>query len=181
MLRNLKAFLIFLALTLVISGPAFAQDAKLIEAAKKEGGKVVLYGSLESDTVEAVRKAFQKKTGIEAEYWRASATKVMDRALSEYRAGRPLFDVILTNDNPLQIMQKQGVFARYESPSAKDFPKDAIDPNLGARYRNVIIGIVYNKGVIKSADAPKSLEDLLKPQYKGKLVMPDPTQHTTTT
>ncbi|MBI2997598.1 MAG: extracellular solute-binding protein [Deltaproteobacteria bacterium] len=145
------------------------------------GGKVVLYGSLESDTVEAVRKAFQKKTGIEAEYWRASATKVMDRALSEYRAGRPLFDVILTNDNPLQIMQKQGVFAKYESPSAKDFPKDAIDPNLGPRYRNVIVGVVYNKGVIKSADAPKSLEDLLKPQYKGKLVMPDPTQHTTTT
>jgi len=27
----------------------------------------------------------RKKTGIEVDYWRASATKVMDRALSEYR------------------------------------------------------------------------------------------------
>jgi iron(III) transport system substrate-binding protein len=105
----------------------------------------------------------------------------MDRALSEYRAGRPLFDVIVTNDNPMQIMFKQGLFQKYDSPTAKDFPKDAIDPNLGPRYRNVIIGVLYNKDIIKPADAPKSLEDLVKPQYKGKLVMPDPTQHTTTT
>ena len=27
---------------------------------------------------------------------------------------------------------------------------------------------------------PKSLEDLVKPQYKGKVVVPDPSQHTTT-
>jgi iron(III) transport system substrate-binding protein len=162
------------------AAPASGQDAKLIEAAKKEG-KVVVYGSLESDTVEAIKKAFQKKTSIEMEYWRASATKVMDRAVSEYRAGRPLFDLILTNDNPQQIMFKQGIFAKYDSPSAKDFPKDAIDPNLGPRYRNVIIGVVYNKSVIKPSDAPKSLEDLVNPKYKGKLVMPDPTQHTTTT
>src|SRR3989338_128997 len=180
MIQNFRSFLTLMGLVLFIALPAFGQDAKLIEAAKKEG-KVVAYGSLESDTVEAVRKAFQKKTGIEAEYWRASATKVMDRALTEYRAGRPFFDVILTNDNPLQIMQKGGIFAKYDSPSAKEFSKDAIDPNLGPRYRNVIVGVVYNKSVIKPADAPKSLEDLLKPQYKGKLVMPDPTQHTTTT
>ncbi len=159
---------------------AFSQDAKLVEAAKKEG-KVVAYGSLESDAADAVMKAFQKKTGIQAEYWRASATKVMDRAMSEYRAGRPLFDVILINANPLQIMQRAGVFAKYNSPSAKEYPKDAVDPNLGPRYRNVIVGIIYNKSVIKPSDAPKSLEDLLKPQYRGKLVMPDPTQHTTTT
>ena len=73
------------------------------------------------------------------------------------------------------------MFAKYDSPTAKEYPKDAIDPNLGPRYRNVIIGVVYNKDAIKPADAPKSLEDLVKPQYKGKLVMPDPTQHTTTT
>jgi len=101
--------------------------------------------------------------------------------LSEYRAGKPLFDVILTNDNPMQIMFRQGLFAKYLSPTAKDFPKDAIDPNLGPRYRNVIIGVVYNKSIISPADAPKTLEDLVNPKYRGKLVMPDPTQHTTTT
>jgi iron(III) transport system substrate-binding protein len=165
---------------LLVAGTVQAQDAKMIEAAKKEG-KAVVYGSLESDSANAIFDGFRKKTGVAVEYWRASATKVMDRALSEYRAGRPLFDVILTNDNPMQIMFKEGIFAKYESPSAKDFPSNAVDPNLGPRYRNVVIGIVYNKSAVKEADAPKSLEDLVKPQYRGKLVMPDPTQHTTTT
>ena len=169
----------FLASAFLSSAVVYSQSASL-EAGKKEG-KAVVYGSLESDSADTVFNAFKKKTGIEVEYWRASATKVMDRALSEYRAGKPLFDIILTNDNPMQIMFKQGLFAKYDSPTAKDFPKDAIDPNLGPRYRNVIIGVVYNKNMIKPADAPKSLEDLVKPQYKGKLVMPDPTQHTTTT
>jgi iron(III) transport system substrate-binding protein len=161
------------------TAPVYSQSAGLVEAGKKEG-KAVVYGSLESDSAAAIFDAFKKKTGIEVEYWRASATKVMDRALSEYRAGRPLFDIILTNDNPMQIMFKEGIFAKYDSPSAKDFTKESIDPNLGPRYRNVVIGVVYNKSSI-GADAPKSLEDLVKPQYRGKIVMPDPTQHTTTT
>ncbi|MEK7334606.1 MAG: extracellular solute-binding protein, partial [Candidatus Binatota bacterium] len=171
------------SLTLVhfLAMAAFAQDAKLVELAKKEGGKVVIYGSLENDTVDAVSKALKKKTGLEVEFWRGSATKVMDRVVSEYRAGKPLSDVVLTNDAPMRIMQQEGSFAKYDSPSAKGFPKEVIDPNLGPRYRNVIIGIVYHTGVVKPADAPKSLEDLLKPQFRGKLVMPDPSQHTTTT
>lgn len=178
--KNINLLALLMASLLLSAAPVFSQDAKLIAAGKKEG-KAVIYGSLESDSAETVFNVFKKKTGIDVEYWRASATKVMDRALSEYRAGKPLFDIILTNDNPMQIMFKEGIFAKYDSPSAKDFTKDSIDPNLGPRYRNVIIGVVYNKDVVKPADAPKTLEDLVKPQYRGKLVMPDPTQHTTTT
>lgn len=180
MLRKIYFFILLLAA--VIFGPttAHSQSASLVAAGKKEG-KAVVYGSLESDSADKAFSTFKSKTGIEVDYWRASATKVMDRGLSEFRAGKPLFDIILTNDNPMQIMFKEGVFAKYDSPSAKEFTKESIDPNLGPRYRNVVIGVVYNKDVVKPADAPKSLEDLVKPQYRGKLVMPDPTQHTTTT
>jgi len=161
--------------------PALGQDARAIEAAKNEGGKVVVYGALEGDTMDAIKKAFQKKTGIELEYWRASATKVMDRALSEHRAGKSLFDVMSINSNLMSSMVKEGIFSRYKSPRAKEFPQQVIHPYLGPRYFNVLVGIVYNKNVVRNVDAPKSLEDLVKPQYKEKLVMPDPTQHTTTT
>ena len=180
MFKHLVFFFVVTAGAAIGVAPAFSQSSSLVEAGKKEG-KAVVYGSLESDSAGAIFAEFKKKTGIEVEYWRASATKVMDRALSEYRAGRPLFDIILTNDNPMRIMLKEGIFAKYDTPSAKDFPKDAVDPQLGPRYRNVIIGVVYNTKAISAADAPKSLEDLVKPQFRGKLVMPDPTQHTTTT
>ena len=162
------------------ASPVAAQDAKLIDLAKKESGKIIAYGSLESNTVEPIIEAFNKKTGLTVEYSRASATKVMDRALAEVRAGKPAFDVMVNNSGAIYVMKKEGLFAKYISPSASAFPKDVIDPDLGPIYRNTPIGIIYNRGEIKPSDAPKSLEDLLSPKYKGKLVMPDPTQHTTT-
>jgi hypothetical protein len=68
----------------------------LIEAAKKEGGKVVVYGSLQDNSMEPIGNAFQAKTGLELNYWRGTATKVMDRALVEHRSGKPLYDAVLT-------------------------------------------------------------------------------------
>ena len=159
---------------------AFGQDAKLIGAAKKEGGKVVAYGSLEADVLEPSKKVFEKKTGLTLEYWRASATKVMDRAVNEYRAGKPLFDVLFIPSNEARFLLKDGMMVKYLSPAAKDFPKEAIDPDIGVIHRRAIIGVAYHKGIIKPADAPKSLEELVNPKYKGKLTMPDPTQHSTT-
>ena len=158
----------------------FGQDSKLVDAAKREGGKVVIYGSLENDTMDLIAAALKKKTGLDVDYWREAANKVTDRVANESRAGRPLFDVVLTTDATMQIIQKNGFLAKYDSPSAHAFPKEVIDPNLGPSYRKTLIGIVYNTGIIKPADAPKSLEDLTKPQYKGKVVIPDASQHTTT-
>src|SRR4051812_13138221 len=172
---------ITLIFVIMISRSAQAQDAKLIEAAKKEGGKVVVYSSMESSISDGIAAGFKKKTGMEMDYWRGSSTKVLDRALSEHRAGKPLFDVAITIADPMFLMQSEGLFTKYDSPSAADFPKALIDPNLGPNYRTLLIGIVYNKDSIKPADAPKWFEDLVKPQFRGKVIMPDPTQHTTTT
>jgi iron(III) transport system substrate-binding protein len=160
---------------------ALAQDAKLIEAAKKEGGKVVVYTTMESFTADAIKAAFEKKTGIQVEYWRGGITDIMTRALSEYRVGKPGFDVIGVPGDHMQLMAKEGALVKYDSPSLKGFPKDAIDPLLGPRYRNILFGVIYNKDYIKASEAPKTLEDAVKPEYRGKLVMPHPINHTTTT
>ncbi len=160
--------------------PGVAQDKSLIEGAKKEGGKVVVYGSIENDTMDLIAAPFKKKTGIDIEYWRAASTKVMDRVLNETRTGRPLYDVVLTTTPPMEFMFNEGGLALYDSPSAKFFPKEVVHPKLGPQYRNAVIGIIFHSGIIKPADAPKSLEDLLKPQYRGKVVMPDASRHTTT-
>lgn len=175
---SMRTFMILVSL--VFAGPSMAQDAKLIEAAKKEGGKVVLYGSLETPVVDAVIAAFRKKTGLNAEYWRASAMSVMNRSMGEYRAGNPLYDVVLNNSDPLLIMANEGMIAKYDSPTAVKYPKDQIDARLGPISRYGIVGVLYHKGLVKPEDAPKSIEDLVNPKYKGMVVMADPTLHVTT-
>ena len=177
---NVRRLFLFAALSLFLGVPAWPQEYKPSEAARKDG-KVIVYGSLEDEQFTRIKNNFEKKTGITIDYWRASNAKILDRAITEHRARKPLFDVILNNEDPMQIMLQEGILAKFDSPTIKNFSKDAIHPELGVRYRNVIIGIVYNSVVVKPAEAPRSLDDLVKPQYRGKLVMPDPTQHSLTT
>jgi iron(III) transport system substrate-binding protein len=179
-MRRMSASLVGLLL-IVFTQTAAAQTSQLIEAAKKEGGKVILYTSMETFTADALKKAFETKTGLQMEYWRGGSTEVIDRVLGEHRVGKPLFDAVATTGDHMHLMFKEGAFTKYESPSLKGFAKDAIDPNLGARYRNILYGVIYNKAGIKASEAPKTLEDIVKPEYRGKLVMPHPVNHTLTT
>jgi len=171
-----KALPVLLALA---CGSAMAQDK--VEAAKKEG-KVVIYGSLESGIMDEIEKAFTARYGIPIEYFRASSNKTLDRVLTESRAGRVQSDVVVTNRGPMQLLKKEHMFARYVSPESRNFPDAVKDPDgmLSPIYRMVIVGILYNTKLVKPEEAPKSLEDLLKPRFQGKWVMPDPSRHFTT-
>ena len=163
----------------LVCGSAMAQDK--VAAAKQEG-RVVIYGSLETGIMDAVEKAFSAKYGIPIEYFRASSNKTLDRVLTEKRADRVQSDVVVTNRGPMLLLKKEGAFARYVSPESKNFPDDVKDPDgmLSPIYREVIIGILYNTKLVKPQDAPKSLEDLTTPKWRGKWTMPDPSRHFTT-
>jgi iron(III) transport system substrate-binding protein len=167
-MRWLPAFLVVL-----LAGTAFAQDAKLIVEGKKEG-KVVIYGSMETDIFDGIQKTFEKKTGIAVEYWRAAGATVLERASSERKANKVGYDLVLNNAGPMEILLAEGALAKYDSPLAKNFPPEFVHPQLGPSYRTSIVGMVYNKSILAPEKAPKALEDLLKPEYRGKLAFPDP-------
>jgi iron(III) transport system substrate-binding protein len=158
---------------LYLPSSLFAQDAKLVAEGKKEG-KVVIYGSMETDIFEGIKIAFEKKTGIGVDYWRAAGATVLERASSEKRANKVMYDLVLNNAGPMEILLAEGALAKYDSPLAKNFAPNLVHPQLGPSYRTSIVGIVYNKSIISPDKAPKSLEDLLKPEFRGKLAFADP-------
>lgn len=169
------------ALTFFLSpSPAHGQSKELIQAAKREG-MVQGYGTLQNETVIKIMKVFKRRYGIEGRYFKGSTTSVMDRALTEYRAGKVSYDVVITSVNPMNLMKEQGLFTAYVSPSSKEFDKEVVDSFFGPRYRNTAIGIVYNTQEIKLEEVPKSYEDLLDPKWKGKITTGDPSRHTTMT
>jgi hypothetical protein len=51
----LRLILSLLFLFFLLQPPAFGQSASVIEEARKEGGKVVAYGSLESEAFDAIK------------------------------------------------------------------------------------------------------------------------------
>jgi len=74
MFKRISRVMVSLSAVILTAATAYSQSANLIAAGKKEG-KAVVYGSLESDSADTAFGRFKKKTGIEVDYWRASATK----------------------------------------------------------------------------------------------------------
>lgn len=169
------------ALLLALAVPPVRGQSDLVAAAKKEG-RLVVYGSMESDIFDVVQKIFEGQYGIKIEYFRAASNVVADRVLTEARAGKPLYDLVLTNRSPMIILKREGVFTKYIAPSYDSFPASSRDPDgvLSPSYRMVVVGILYNTRLVKAEDAPKTLMDLLDPKWKGKIAFPDPMVHTTT-
>jgi iron(III) transport system substrate-binding protein len=166
-------------LVCIASSDAFAQPAN-VDAAKKEG-KVVVYGSVVPQAMDGLHKAFKKKYGIDVEYWRGSSTQVSERALTEWRAGKPGFDVAEGNRGVQLIMKNEGLFTKYIPPASEKFPAHFKEKDgLITPWRVLPISILYNTELVKPGDMPKTFDDLLNPKWTGKISVPDPTRHTTT-
>ena len=181
--RYIKRWLVLVAVVVVgamtFPKEIFAQAGNL-DAAKKEA-KVVVYGSVPPQSMEGLHQAFKKKYGVEVEYWRGSSTQVSERALTEWRAGKPAFDIAEGNRGVQLIMKDEGLFQKFIPPASQKFPdrfkeKDA----LITPWRVLPISMLYNTEMVKSADLPKTFDDLLNPKWTGKISIPDPTRHTTT-
>jgi iron(III) transport system substrate-binding protein len=156
-----------------------AQAQTLIESAQKEG-EVVVYGANLNDTMDPMHRAFEKKYRVSVKYWRGASTAVATRATGEWRSGRPEFDVVQGNRGLQLIMAKEGLFTKHLTPSLEKFPAQFRDPEgLLSPMSFLPIGILYNRELVKSADVPTSLDDLLDPKWRGKIVIPDPAQHAT--
>jgi iron(III) transport system substrate-binding protein len=161
------------------SSKALAQQVNL-EAAKKEG-KVIVYGTVVPQVMKLIQAGFEAKSSVNIEYWRADATKVIDRVLTEWRAGKPGFDMVIGARGPLSLGKGEGVFAKFTPASAAGFPEKFKDKDgqLTA-WRITPVGILINTEQVKSADVPKSWDDLLDPKWQGKISMPDPSRHAST-
>ena len=123
---TLIACLIVLFFIQVQLSSLFGQPVDL-NAAKKEG-KVIVYGTVVPQVMERIDKAFEQKYGIRVDYWRGSATAVLDRATNEWNAGRPGFDVLEAAGAVHFIIKQKGLTAKFIAPSTEKFPAYANMP-----------------------------------------------------
>jgi len=153
---------------------------ELVEAAKKEG-EVMFYGAITVNSSKAIGDAFEKKYGIKLQHWRGDATELINRALAEARAGKPAFDVTLGNEVVMTTLDQKKLFAVFDPPAAKGYPKQFLDPDKRMTpWRVLPYGLNYNHQILKAEEAPKTWEDLLAPKWKGKFGMANPGIHVTT-
>lgn len=153
-----------------------AQDAALIQAAKKEG-KVVWYTSLALPSSTAIAHFFEKKyPGITVEVHRTGSQRVLQRVMQEAGAGIKNADLIHTSDaGHFELLKDKNMLLKYAPQAVSSFP-DGFKDKAGFYYgmRATLSVIAYNPKSIAEKDAPKTWKDLLNPKWSGKEVSAHP-------
>jgi iron(III) transport system substrate-binding protein len=148
---------------------------EMLKAGAKKEGKFVWYTTLTAHKeIAAVFEA--KYPGIRVETYRSGSTDLLRRILSEAESKRNLADVIETTPPTLMVMRDNKLLMPYFSPYLTAFPPDAKeeadkDKVFWTTDRESLIGVGYNRNLMRPAEAPRSFADLLKPQYKGKIAV----------
>lgn len=153
----------------VYMNKAADRDAKMLEAARKEG-QVVVYTSLNTKDSVPIKDVFEKKYGVKVVLWRSSSEKVLQRAVTEARAGRHAVDVLETNGPEMEALYREKLLDEFVSPHFKDLPPEAFPKHghyVADRFNFFTIG--YNTNLVKPEDVPNSYEDLAHPKWAGKI------------
>ena len=148
-----------------------AHTKRLIEGAKKEG-KVVWYTTMTITESKKMLDRFQEKYPfIKGELLRTGGGPLLNRMLSEARAGRRLFDVVGIRGETFLTAKKAGLIAKYNSPERSMVENDFKDRegNWTASY-GIALVLGYNTQLVKPADVPKTYQALLDPKWKGKIL-----------
>lgn len=136
-------------------------------------GKLMFYASFNAADSKTLVDGFMKLyPKIEATFYRTTDAALMERILTEGRAGQNLWDVAMTTSFYGHNLKKRGLFAAYDSPERKYFREGYKDPQAAwtSIYTNYA-AFGYNTHTVPKASVPKSYNDLLKPEWKGQIGM----------
>lgn len=158
----------------------------VVEAAKKEGD-LRIYSSIAPEARTEVQNGFRDKFGIKVEFVTGLPADLVAKVLRERRANLYLADLFVEGSS-VQIvnLKSEGIIEPLEPflilPEVKDskvwqaghvpyLDKDKLAISFVASHAPRIL---RNTKVVKAGEIT-SYMDLLKPQWKGKVVMSDPT------
>jgi thiamine transport system substrate-binding protein len=172
---------IVLGLLMVLVGMllvACGGPASQVSTATSGPRRLTVYTHDSFDVSQSVVQAFQQANNAEVQF------------ISGGDAGTALNKLILSKNNPLADVfygvantflsraLAEGIFVPYESPLLAQIPQEfKLDPQnmaLPVDYGDVCMN--YQKAYFedKGLALPQSLEDLLKPEYRGLLVVENP-------
>lgn len=160
---------------------AAAENAATLAGAKKEG-KLIIYSSTDSASVEPLLQDFKSLYPfLQVEYNDLNTTEIYNRFTAESASGAGTADLLWSSAMDLQLqLASKGNALTYASPEISGLPKWAVWQNqaYGTTYEPV--SIAYNKRLLPADAVPQSHADLIrlmkaKPDvFKEKIATFDP-------
>jgi iron(III) transport system substrate-binding protein len=158
-------------------------DAALYQAALSEGS-VVVYGSPTAVQFQNITAAFKAVyPGINVEYTSLQPPQAVPQVESEESAQGHSADVMLQAATTMYTLEPAGsvcsCVSPYVSSYVSGFPKAVLDPlNQSTPIIELAFGWAYNTNMISAANVPTTMAQVANAQFKGEVVMNDPTTGT---
>lgn len=168
-IKNLFATLLGVASVIALVSEASAESSFYAKA--KEEGQVLLYTSLAGSDIKAFGTAFEKAyPGVKLEIYRASGTTILQKILTENRAGTDVADAVMTQVSTLHVLKGKKLLAKFESAERKAFdPRFKDKEGYWTDVYPTVHSMPYNTKLVATQDLPKHYTGLLDPRWKGKL------------
>lgn len=145
------------------------RQGRILAGARREH-TVVIYTSLNTQDSGPITAAFEKRYGVKTQLWRSSSENVVQRAVTEARAGRFVCDVLETNGPEMEALYREQLLDQFRSPQFADLAPAAF-PKHGSyvadRFNFFTIG--YNTRLVQPHEVPNAYDDLLHPRFVGRI------------
>ena len=150
--------------------PPEERHAALVKGAQNER-LVEWYATLPVEHSKILIEAFrQRYPFLEVNYTGAGGGRMVNRVVTEHRAGLNKFDVLGGTSTSHVALMKAGLVARNVTPVRKEIRNgfmDAEDYRVSPFTYALVIG--YNNRAVSKEQRPRSYEELLEPKWKGQI------------
>jgi iron(III) transport system substrate-binding protein len=131
-------------------------------------GNLSIYTS--NTDIDDVVEGFEDEFDVDVSVYRGNSESVLQRLLQEQKAKFFGNDVLETNALELNVANKEGMLAPYESELREQVREEGQAENWTAtRFNTFVVG--WNTDLVKPGEEPKTLEELAEPKWKGKVSM----------
>jgi iron(III) transport system substrate-binding protein len=144
----------------------------LLEETKKQG-IVYWYADMQPQNAEAILKlAGERYPFLKVEIVRLGRERLINRVMTEYRAGKFVPDVITASTAFFNELRNAGIITRNAGPFRK-FLRPGLTDKEGwiNAVSTAFYTVFYNTELVKQDDLPKRYEDLLHSRWKGMIAI----------
>lgn len=148
------------------------RQAALVKEAKNEKS-VIWYAPMNREDLRQFTTAFETEYPfLNVEVLTGGPQSLLNRILTEHRAGRYNYDTLNIRSSALYTLKKAGAIGRYESPFRRGLRPGFYDKDgyFNGIWASLMV-YLYNTKQVSRAQAPRTIDDLLQPKWKGKMGM----------